>query len=187
MTAANMVDAAVFSPDVSIGRIHVADLLGNGTYNSGCIGEDDTLGGFGSVIRGLIIKGTRTAPSDPTMAFPYTNQVAHELVAEALSPDLAQNITERLLLEEGLCQNEPPTHWVYGKTTTLRLAPDVTASWMGMYVGTLNTTGTAPAGKEPCGGVAVLHSGTHYGLLDIEFCLGTAEMNRVVRAALSRL
>ncbi|MEY9870608.1 hypothetical protein ABH931_000062 [Streptacidiphilus sp. MAP12-33] len=70
---------------------------------------------------------------------------------------------------------------------TLPLAPDVTAGRMGYYRGTLNTTGTAPEGREPCGGLAVLRSGSHYGVLEIDACLGTAARNRVVRSALSRL
>ncbi|MFE2105701.1 hypothetical protein ACFXAF_07465 [Kitasatospora sp. NPDC059463] len=190
MTTANLLGPAAFRPDVDTGRIHVTDRYGDGNYaNAACTGEKtftQTLGGPGAHFRGLLT-GTRTAPDDPTRAIDRADQVALEVAAEAPSPALAQNFADRLLLEEVPCQQEPPGHWVYGRTTTLQLAPDVTASWMGVYQGTLNTTGRAPEGEEPCGGVAVLRSGRHYGILEVSACLGTAAMDRVVRAALSQL
>ncbi|CAM5455888.1 hypothetical protein GCM10010222_56910 [Streptomyces tanashiensis] len=190
VTHANLLEPAAFGPEFGIGRIHVTDRYGDGSYaNAACTGEKtltETLGGPGAHFRGLMT-GTRTNPSDPTLAAESADQVAREVAAEARSPSLAQNFAERLLLEQVPCQEEAPGHWVYGKTTTLRLAPDVTASWMGSYPGSLNTTGTAPEGKEPCGGIAVLRSGNHYGVLEVAACLGTAAMNRVVRTALSQL
>ncbi|WP_395295034.1 hypothetical protein ACF9IK_16975 [Kitasatospora hibisci] len=190
MTTANLLEAAAFSPDVGTGWIHTTDRYGNGTYaNSACSGEKtltETLGGPGAHFRGLMTS-PRTDPSDSTMAAKHADQVAREFAAEAPNPSLAQNFAERLLLEEVPCQQEPPGHWVYGRTTALQLAPDVTASWMGLYEGSFNATGTAPEGKEPCGGIAVLRSGTHYGVLEVDACLGTAAMNRVVRTALSQL
>ncbi|MFJ9838898.1 hypothetical protein ACIRYZ_00245 [Kitasatospora sp. NPDC101155] len=190
VTTANLLEPAAFSPDVGIGQIHVTDRYGDGVYaNPACSGEKtltQTLGGPGAHFRGLMTS-SRTSPGDPTRAADSVDQVAREVAAEALSPSLAQNFTERLLLEEVPCQEEPPGHWVYGRTTTLQLAPDVTASWMGTYQGSLNTNGTAPEGKEPCGGIAVLRSGSHYGVLEVDACLGTAAMDRVVRTALSQL
>ncbi|MFI9106383.1 hypothetical protein ACIGXA_38355 [Streptomyces fildesensis] len=190
VTTVNLLGPAAFSPDVGIGQIHVTDRYGDGVYaNSACSGEKtltQTLGGPGAHFRGLMTS-PRTAPGDPTLAADHADQVAREVAADALSPSLAQNFTERLLLEEVPCQEEPPGHWVFGRTTTLRLAADVTASWMGTYQGSLNTTGRAPEGKEPCGGIAVLRSGNHYGVLEVDACLGTAAMDRVVRTALSQL
>ncbi|WP_369183488.1 hypothetical protein [Streptomyces sp. Y1] len=190
VTTANLLAPAAFGPDIGPGRIHVADRYGDGSYaNAACTGEkslSQTLGGRGAHFRGLMT-GSRTSSGDPTLADAVADQVAREVAAEAQSPSLAQNYAERLLLEEVPCQEDTPGHWVYGRTTTLQLAPDVTASWMGYYQGSLNTTGRAPEGKEPCGGIAVLRSGTHYGVLEVSACLGTAAMNRVVGTALSQL
>ncbi|MGW5781589.1 hypothetical protein [Streptomyces sp. NPDC003863] len=190
VTTANLLEPAAFGPDAGIGKIHVTDRYGDGHYaNAACTGEKtltETLGGPGAHFRGLMTS-PRTDPSDPTLALDGADQVAREVAAEARSPSLAQNFSQRLLLEQVPCQEEAPGHWVYGRTTTLRLAPDVTASWMGVYQGSLNTTGTAPEGEEPCGGIAVLRSGTHYGVLEVDACLGTAAMDRVVRTALSQL
>ncbi|MFJ9826959.1 hypothetical protein ACIRSU_21690 [Streptomyces sp. NPDC101160] len=190
VTKANLLAPAAFGPDVGVGKIHVTDRYGDGHYaNAACTGEktlEETLGGPGAHFRGLTTS-TRTDPSDPTLALDGADQVAREVAAEARSPSLAQNFAQRLLLEQVPCQEETPGHWVYGRTTTVRLAPDVTASWMGVYQGSRNTTGTAPEGEEPCGGIAVLRSGTHYGVLEVDACLGTAAMDRVVRTALSQL
>ncbi|MGW5419920.1 hypothetical protein [Streptomyces sp. NPDC003943] len=190
VTTANLLEPAAFGPDVGVGRIHVTDRFGDGHYaNAACTGEKtltETLGGPGAHFRGLMT-GPRTSTDDVTLAADHTDQVAREVAAEARSASLAQNFAQRLLLEQVPCQEETPGHWVYGKITTLRLAPDVTASWMGAYQGSLNTTGTAPEGQEPCGGIAVLRSGSHYGVLEVDACLGTAAMDRVVRTALSRL
>ncbi|MFB8235414.1 hypothetical protein ACFC58_02580 [Kitasatospora purpeofusca] len=190
VTTANLLEPVAFRPEVATGRIHVTDRYGDGTYaNPACTGEKtltQTLGGPGAHFRGLTTS-LRTDPDDPTWAADLVEQVAREVAAEAPSPSLAQDFTERLLLEQRSCQEQPPGHWVYGRTTTLRLAPDVTASWMGTYEGLLNTTGRAPEGEEPCGGIAVLRSGSHYGVLEVHACLGTAAMDRVVRTALSRL
>ncbi|MEU2232304.1 hypothetical protein [Streptomyces vietnamensis] len=190
VTKANLLAPSAFGPDAGTGKIHVTDRYGDGHYaNAACTGEktlEETLGGPGAHFRGLMTS-PRTDPSDPTLALDSADQVAREVAAEARSPSLAQNFAQRLLLEQVPCQEEAPGHWVYGRTTTLRLAPDVTASWMGAYQGSLNTTGTAPEGEEPCGGIAVLRSGTHYGVLEVDACLGTAAMDRVVRTALSQL
>ncbi|MEU6928023.1 hypothetical protein AB0A05_02480 [Streptomyces sp. NPDC046374] len=190
VTTANLLEPAAFGPDAGLGKIHVTDRYGDGHYaNAACTGEktlEETLGGPGAHFRGLMTS-TRTDPSDPTLALDVADQVAREVAAEARSASLAQNFADRLLLEQVPCQEETPGHWVYGRTTTVRLAPDVTANWMGLYRGDLNTTGTAPEGEEPCGGIAVLRSGSHYGVLEVYACLGTAAMDRVVRTALSRL
>lgn len=126
-------------------------------------------------------------PSDPTLAEVDGGQVAREVAAAAASAALAQNYTERLLLEEVPCQDEPAGHWVYGPTRTLDVAPGIAANWMGAYEGDLNTAGAAPEGKEPCGGIAVLRSGTHYAVLQVDACLDTTAMTRIVRAAVTRL
>lgn len=190
LTTANLLGPEAFGPDIATGRIHVTDRYGDGIYaNAACSGEKtltQTLGGPGAHFRGLMT-GTRTSPDDPTLAADRADQVAREVAAETKSPSLAENFAQRLLLEEVPCQDAAPGHWVYGRTTTVRLAPDVTASWMGLYQGDLNTTGTAPEGREPCGGIAVLLNGSHYGVLEVDACLGTAAMDRVVRTALSRL
>ncbi|KOV39069.1 hypothetical protein ADK60_00850 [Streptomyces sp. XY431] len=190
VTTANLLEPVAFRPEVAVGRIHVTDRYGDGFYaNPACTGEKtltQTLGGPGAHFRGLTTS-LRTDPDDPTRATDQVDQVAREVAAEAPSPSLAQNFTERLLLEQLPCQEAPAGHWVYGRTTTLRLAPDVTASWMGTYEGLLNTTGRAPEGEEPCGGIAVLRNGSHYGVLEVHACLGTAAMDRVVRTALSQL
>lgn len=190
VTTADLLDPAAFGAVGITARIHARDRFGDGVYaNSACAGEKtltQTLGGPGAHFRGLMT-GTRTDPGDPTVAADRADQVAREVAAEALSPALAQNFTERLLLEEATCQDEPPGHWVYGRTTTLEPAPGLSASWMGTYQGSLNTGGTAPEGKEPCGGIALLRSGTHYGVLEVDACLGTAAMSTIVRTALSQL
>ncbi|MFJ4094461.1 hypothetical protein ACIPYS_23000 [Kitasatospora sp. NPDC089913] len=190
VTTANLLDPLAFRPEVATSRIHVTDRYGDGDYaNPACTGEKtlvQTLGGPGAHFRGLMTS-PRTDPSDPTWAADLVDQVAREVAAEAPSPSLAEGFAERLLQEQVSCQQQPPGHWVYGRTTTVRFAPDVTASWMGLFEGLLNTTGRAPEVEEPCGGVAVLRSGSHYGVLDVHACLGTAAMDRVVRTALSRL
>ncbi|MER7671803.1 hypothetical protein ABTY61_25545 [Kitasatospora sp. NPDC096128] len=190
VTTRNLLEPAAFSPEIGSGQIHVTDRYGDGGYaNPACSSEktlSQTLGVRGAHFRGLMTS-PRTSPDDPTVAGDSGGGVAREVAGEAQSPYLAQNFSERLLLEAATCQEEVPGHWVYGRTTTLRLAPDVTASWMGAYEGSLNTTGSAPEGKEPCGGIAVLRSGNHYGVLEVYACLGTAAMDRVVRTALSQL
>lgn len=190
VTTADLLDPAAFGAVGITAHIHARDRFGDGAYaNSACTGEKtltQTLGGPGAHFRGLMTS-TRTDPDDPTVAVEHADQVAREVAADTPGPALAQNFAERLLLEEVPCQDEPPGHWVYGRTTTLELAPDVSASWMGAYQGSLNTSGTAPEGKEPCGGVAVLRSGNHYGVLEVDACLGTAAMSRIVRTALSQL
>ena len=45
----------------------------------------------------------------------------------------------------------------------------------------------APRGKEPCGGIAVLRNGSHYGVLEVDACLDTAAMTRIVRTAVAQL
>ncbi|GHA86831.1 hypothetical protein ACIQRS_21370 [Streptomyces termitum] len=190
VTAADLLGPAAFGAVGVTGKIHTRDRYGDGAYaNAACTGEKtltETLGGPGAHFRGLMT-GTRTSPSDPTVALDPADQIAREVVAEAQSPALAQNYAQRLLLEEVPCQEETAGHWVYGRITTMDLAPDVSASWMGMYGGALNTSGRAPEGEEPCGGIAVLRSGSHYGVLEVDACLGTDAMSRVVRTALSQL
>ncbi|MET8977371.1 hypothetical protein ABZX85_17290 [Streptomyces sp. NPDC004539] len=171
-------------------RVHVRDRFGDGRYaNAACAGEktlSQTLGGPGAHFRGFVTI-ENTDPDDPTLAVDLKDQVAREVAADAGTATLAQNFAERLLLEEVPCQTEPAGHWVYGPTRTITVAPGVTASWMGTYGGDLNTTGAAPRGKEPCGGIAVLRSGSHYGVLEVGACLDTAAMTRIVRTAVTRL
>ncbi|MFI0940869.1 hypothetical protein [Streptomyces sp. NPDC021020] len=190
VTTANLLDPAAFRTVGITAKVHAKDRYGDGAYaNAACAGEKtltETLGGPGAHFRELTT-GTRTDPDDSTLVTDPGGQVAHEVAAEAETAALAQNFTQRLLLEEVPCQDEAPGHWVYGKTTTLDLAPDVSASWMGSYQGSFNTTGEAPEGVEPCGGIAVLRSGTHYGVLEVDACLGTDAMTRIVRTALSQL
>ncbi|MFF4398221.1 hypothetical protein [Streptomyces sp. NPDC001480] len=190
MTDRHLLAAAEFGKVGFSKHVYVRDRVGDGNYaNAACTGEKtlgETLGGSDAHFRGLMT--TKDADgSDPTMARSIDDQVAREVAADARSPALAQNFAERLLLEEVPCQEEPATHWVYGPTHTIDVAPRITASWMGYYDGDLNTTGTAPRGKEPCGGIAVLRNGSHYGVLEVDACLDTAAMTRIVRAAVTRL
>ncbi|MBM9435817.1 hypothetical protein [Actinacidiphila bryophytorum] len=190
VTTADLLGPAAFGAVGITAPIRTRDRFGDGVYaNAACAGEKtlgQTLGGPGAHFRGLMT-GTRTDPDDPTVAVDHADQVAREVAAEAQNPALAQNFAQRLLLEEVPCQDAPPGHWVYGRTTTLELAPGVSASWMGSYQGSLNTGGTAPEGAEPCGGIAVLRSGSHYAVLEVDACLGADAMSRIVRTALSQL
>ncbi|MEV6941440.1 hypothetical protein AB0N07_05410 [Streptomyces sp. NPDC051172] len=170
--------------------VHVRDRVGDGRYaNAACAGEKtlgQTLGGPGAHFRGFVTTEDTDA-EDPTLAVDIKDQVAREVAADAGNPTLAQNYAERLLLEEVPCQTEPAGHWIYGPTHTVGVAPGIAANWMGSYDGDLNTAGTAPRGKEPCGGIAVLRNGSHYGVLEVDTCLDTAAMTRIVRAAVTRL
>jgi hypothetical protein len=190
MTTADLLGPAAFGAVGITAPIHTRDRFGDGVYaNAACAGEKtlgQTLGGPGAHFRGLMT-GTRADPDDPTVAVDHADQVAREVAAAAQTPALAQNFAQRLLLEEVPCQTAPPGHWVYGRTMTLDLAPGVSASWMGSYQGSLNTAGTAPGGAEPCGGIAVLRSGSHYAVLEVDACLGADAMSRIVRTALSQL
>jgi hypothetical protein len=190
LTKQNLLAAAEFEAVGISQHIYVRDRFGDGSYaNAACAGEKtlgETLGGPGAHFRGLVTT-THTDASDSTLAVPNSGQVAREVAADTLSQALAQNYTERLLLEEVPCQDEPAGHWVYGPTRTLDVAPGIAASWMGSYDGDLNTSGAAPKDKEPCGGIAVLRSGTHYAFLEVDACLDTAAMTRIVRAAVTRL
>lgn len=190
MTNRHLLTAADFRTVGVSQRIYVRDRVGDGNYaNATCTGEKtlgETLGSLDAHFRGLVTSKD-TGPGDPTEAANIEDQVAREVADDAGSLALARNYAERLLLEEVPCQSEPATHWVYGPTHTIDVAADITASWMGVYGGDLNTTGTAPRGKEPCGGVAVLRNGSHYGVLEIHACLGTAAMTRIVRTAVTRL
>ncbi|MFJ3305360.1 hypothetical protein ACIPSA_19980 [Streptomyces sp. NPDC086549] len=190
MADRHLLAAAEFTKAGFSKRIYVRDRVGDGRYaNAACAGEKtlgETLGGPDAHFRGLVT--TRdTDDSDPTLAVNIEDQVAREVAAEAESPALAQNFAQRLLLEEVPCQEEPAGHWVYGPTHTIDVAPGITASWMGSYDGDLNTAGTAPRGKEPCGGIAILRNGSHYGVLEVDACLDTAAMTRIVRAAVTQL
>lgn len=190
MTARHLLAAAEFRTAGFTRRVYVRDRVGDGNYaNAACVGErtlEQTLGGKDAHFRGFVTT-KETDSGDPTLARNIKDQVAREVAADAGSPALARNFAERLLLEEVPCQQEPATHWVYGPTHTIGVAPGITASWMGMYDGDLNTTGAAPRGKEPCGGIAVLRNGSHYGVLEVDACLGTAATTRIVRAAVTRL
>ncbi|MGW2565726.1 hypothetical protein [Streptomyces sp. NPDC001537] len=191
MTKQHLLTAAEFR-EVGVSRqIYVRDRVGDGNYaNATCTGEKtlgETLGAYGAHFRGLVTSKKTAGGGDPTQAADIGDQVAREVADDAGSRALAQNYAERLLLEEVPCQSEPATHWVYGPTHRVDVAADITASWMGVYSGELNTTGTAPPGKEPCGGVAVLRNGSHYGVLEVDACLGSAAMTRIVRAAVTRL
>ncbi|MFJ6085724.1 hypothetical protein ACIQI8_30475 [Streptomyces sp. NPDC092369] len=190
VTNGNLLTADAFAKAGVSRRIHVRDRVGDGRYaNAACAGEKtlgETLGGPGAHFRGFVTTEDTDA-DDPTLALDIRDQVAREVAADAGSPALARNYAQRLLLEEVPCQTEPATHWVYGPTRTIDVAAGITASWLGSYAGELNTTGAAPRGKEPCGGFAVLRSGSHYGVLEVDACLDTAAMTRIVRAAVTRL
>ncbi|GHK05889.1 hypothetical protein ACWEWI_37805 [Streptomyces sp. NPDC003753] len=190
MTDRHLLAAAEFRKVGFSKHIYVRDRVGDGHYaNAACAGEktlDQTLGESDAHFRGLMTT-THADDSDPTLAVNIDEQVAREVAADAGSPALAQNFFQRLLLEEVPCQNEPATHWVYGPTHTIDVARGIAASWMGYYDGDLNTAGTAPRGKEPCGGIAVLRNGSHYGVLEVDACLDTAAMTRIVRAAVTQL
>jgi len=191
MTVQHLLTAADFRTVGISQHIYVHDRVGDGNYsNAACTGEktlEQTLGEGNAHFRGLMTTKD-TDRDDPTLvAVDVKDQVAREVAADAGSPALAQNFTERLLLEEVPCQTEVATHWVYGPTHTIDVAPSITASWMGTYDGDLNTTGVAPRGIEPCGGIAVLWNGSHYGMLEIDACLDTAAMTRIVRTAVTEL
>ncbi|MCX4882287.1 MULTISPECIES: hypothetical protein [unclassified Streptomyces] len=190
MTNRHLLTGAEFRTAGVSQRIQVRDRVGDGNYaNAVCTGEKtlgQTLGSYGAHFRDLV---TLKDPGnhDPGTAANIDHEVAREVADDAGSRALARNYAQRLLLEEVPCQSEVATHWVYGPTHTIDVAADITASWMGMYDGDLNSTGTAPRGKEPCGGIAVLQNGSHYGVLEVDTCLGTAAMTRIVRAAVTRL
>jgi hypothetical protein len=192
VTNQDLLAAADLEPVGISQHLYVQDRIGDGYYGNGdCTGQrtlGDTLaiGAQEVHFRGLMTKPT-VSSSDPTLAADSASQVAREADGDAGGQALAENFAERLKLEEVPCQNEPPGHWVYGPTHTVDVAPEITAYWMGSYVGTSNTTGTAPAGTEPCGGFAVLQSGSHYGILDVSSCLDTAAMTRIVTVAATRL
>lgn len=190
VTVRQLVAAGAFKKAGLLERIYVRDRVGDGSYaNAACAGEktlDETLGQQGAHFRGLMTTKD-TDDSDTTLALNSDDQVAREVAADAGSPQLAQNFAERLLLEEVPCQKTPATHWVYGPTHTIAAAPNVAVRWMGLYSGDLNTAGTAPRGKDPCGGIAILRNGSHYGILEVDACLGTAQMTRIVRAAVTQL
>jgi hypothetical protein len=190
MTGQHLVTAAEFRKAGFTRAVYVRDRVGDGTYaNVACTGEktlSETLGGPDAHFRGLMTSKD-TDGSDSTLAADLAHQVAREVAADVRSPALAQNFAQRLLLEEVPCQEEPAGHWVYGPTHTVDVAAGITANWMGSYGGDLNTTGTAPRGEEPCGGIAVLRNGSHYGVLEIDACLDAAAMTSVVRAAVIRL
>jgi hypothetical protein len=190
MTARHLLAAAEFKKVGFSKRVYVRDRVGDGRYaNAACAGEKtlgETLGGPDAHFRGLMTTEDTDA-SDPTLAVNVEDQVAREVAADAGSPALAQNYAQRLLLEEVPCQTEPPGHWVYGPTQTIAVAAGITANWVGSYDGDLNTAGAAPRGMKPCGGVAVLRNGSHYGVLEVDACLDAAAMTRIVRAAVTQL
>ena len=190
MTNGHLLAAAALKEAGFSRHVHVQDRVGDGRYaNEACAGEKtlgETLGGPEAYFRGLMTT-TATDDGDPTLARNVADQVAREVAADAGDPTLARNFAERLLLEEEACQTEPATHWIYGPTHTIDVAPGIAASWMGSYTGDLNTTGVAPRGVEPCGGIAILRNGTHYGVLEIDACLHTTAITRVVRAAVTQL
>ncbi|NEB00411.1 hypothetical protein [Streptomyces sp. SID13726] len=190
VTNRHLVTGADFRKAGVTQRIQVRDRVGDGNYaNAVCSGEKtlgETLGSYDAHFREL------ETPADPGddgsgTAANTGPGIAREVADDAGSRALARNYAQRLLLEEVPCQSAVPTHWVYGPTHTVDVAADITASWMGTYDGDLNSTGTAPRGKEPCGGIAVLRNGSHYGVLEVDTCLGTAAMTRIVRTAVTRL
>ncbi|MFD8301651.1 hypothetical protein ACFV29_04720 [Streptomyces sp. NPDC059690] len=190
MTNRHLLTAAEFRKVGFSKRIYVRDRVGDGNYaNAVCTGEKtigQTLGSSDMHFRGLMT--SRDAGNgDSTEATKVDDQVAREVADDAGSRALAQNYADRLLLEEVPCQSETATHWIYGPTQTIDVAADITASWMGMYSGDLNSTGAAPRDKEPCGGIAILRNGSHFGVLEVYACLDTAAMTRIVRAAVTRL
>ncbi|MFG2944251.1 hypothetical protein [Streptomyces adustus] len=190
VTSRHLLPAAEFEEVGFTRRIRVRDRVGDGHYaNAACAGEktlEQTLGEEDAHFRELVTT-RKTDAGDPTPGVDIEDDVAHEVAAEARTPALARNYTQRLLLEEMPCQEAVPTHWVYGPTHTIDVTAGITASWLGAYDGDLNTTGTAPRGKEPCGGIAILRNGSHYGVLEVDACLDTAAMTHIVRAAVTRL
>ncbi|MET9911750.1 hypothetical protein ABZZ74_33945 [Streptomyces sp. NPDC006476] len=190
MTNRHLVTGADFREAGVSQRIQVRDRVGDGYYaNAVCTGErtlGQTLGSYDAHFRALVTPKD-TGDEGATKAAKIKDDVAFEVADDAGSRALARNYAERLLLEEVPCQSEVATHWVYGPTHTIDVAADITASWMGMYDGDLNSRGTAPRGKEPCGGIAILRNGSHYGVLEVEVCLDTAAMTRIVQAAVTRL
>jgi hypothetical protein len=192
VTAANLVTAADFKKVGISQHLYIHDRIGDGYYSgSDCaggqtLGETLALGQLQAHIRGVMTNSDVDA-SDPTTATKNGKQIAREFDGDAGTVPLAKNYAARLNLAEVPCQNETPTHWVFGETHTVDVSPDISASWMGYYDGTLNTTGTAPSGVEPCGGFAVLQNGSHYGVLDISACLGTEALTQVVTAAVTQL
>lgn len=190
VTKRNLLSATTFAGVGVTGHVYVRDRFGEGKYGDGdCVGEktlSQALGGSGAYFRGLMTSAAASA-DDATIAVDRHAQIAREAAGDAGTPALARNFAERLLLEELPCQRESLGHWVYGPTHTLVLAPEVSASWLGLYGGNLNTSGAAPPGREPCGGVAFLRSGSHYAVLEVYACLGTEAMTAVVRTAVSQL
>lgn len=188
----NLLAASDFTKVGVVQRLYVRDRVGDGQYSaSDCaagrtLGETLALGQLQAYFRGLM-----THPdvdnSDPTTAAKADWQVAREIDGDAGSVPLAENYAKRLSLEQVPCETEPPSHWVFGPQTTIDVAPDISATWMGYYVGTQNTTGTAPVGVQPCGGFAVLQNGSHFGVLDVSACLGTDALTQVVKAAVTQL
>lgn len=118
---------------------------------------------------------------------PATTNTAQQVVAEAESPALADTYTQRLVVAEAACQGEPRGHWVYGAVHTEDVAAGSSASWFGRYDGKQNTKGRAPTGVEPCGGVAVVHYGTHFGVLEVLMCADSEQLATLARAAARQL
>jgi len=192
LTTLNLLAAADFKKVGVTQRLYARERVGDGYYNAACQGQKtftDSLG-LGSLEQPLI-RGLMTTPdgnsSDPTIPAKNGVLISREFIDDAGTVAMAVNYFQRLVLEEAGCQSEPPGHWIYGPTITIDIAPGVTASWMGIYSGSLNTTGAAPADTEPCGGYAVLRNGSRYGVVDVETCLGTAAMTQVVTSAATLL
>jgi hypothetical protein len=192
VTDRNLLAAATFEKVGFSQHLYAQDRIGDSSYaNGACIG-DKTLGETLAMAQPEAhFRGLMTSPnadtSDPTMAPKIEAQVSREVAGDAGSAALADNFAQRLRLEEVPCQDEPAGHWVFGQAHAVDVAPDIAATWMAYYEGTLNTTGTAPQDKAGCGGFAVLQNGSHYGVLDVHACLDTDAMTKIVSAAVTQL
>jgi hypothetical protein len=116
-----------------------------------------------------------------------TTDTALEVVAVAESPAQAATDVRQLVAAQTLCQDEPARHWVYGDVRSEDVGPNASASWLGLYPGEQNTTGRAPAGRPPCGGVVVARSGTHHAVLEVFLCADADQLAALARASAHRL
>lgn len=108
--------------------------------------------------------------------------VAVQQAVGAKDTDEATDVVRRVRLTLEACQQQVPTHWVYGPTHSETLAPDVSATWLGEVDGTLNTKGKAPKGERISGGVAVVRSGAHVAVVRISWCASAGDSPACIEA-----
>jgi hypothetical protein len=118
---------------------------------------------------------------------PSTTETANEYVAMAPSPRAAEVAAGRLLAAHTTCQQQPVGHWVYGRAHRRQVAEGVWAAWLGLHPGSQNRTGQAPAGADPCGGVAVLRNGRRFAVLEVFMCTDAGQLGTLALAAATRL